>query len=270
MPRKNRFAPPGHWLHITQRGNDPSASLPQRRRSPLLPPPPRRPQPGALRARRRLHPHVESLPSGRNRGPSRRHFALHDGLRRPLRHVSQCCPPPPPSTSGKAASTPPCSIQPTGPPLCVTSNSTPSARAWPGGPRIMPRTLGPTPNSPAPLSPLADARRLAQRRMLASGMRRPVLDLPQPHEINRAKIDVTKNSAQCANFERPASMDGDGCAYFISRHHMMTPTDAHDGESLGFQKSYHLHAREARCLRHEPDLRVPDPTDGANSANSAW
>ena len=23
MPRKNRFAPPGYWLHITQRGNDP-------------------------------------------------------------------------------------------------------------------------------------------------------------------------------------------------------------------------------------------------------
>ena len=22
MPRKNRFAPPGYWLHITQRGND--------------------------------------------------------------------------------------------------------------------------------------------------------------------------------------------------------------------------------------------------------
>ena len=21
MPRKNRFAPPGYWLHITQRGN---------------------------------------------------------------------------------------------------------------------------------------------------------------------------------------------------------------------------------------------------------
>ena len=22
MSRKNRFAPPGYWLHITQRGND--------------------------------------------------------------------------------------------------------------------------------------------------------------------------------------------------------------------------------------------------------
>ena len=22
MPRKNRFAPPGYWLHISQRGND--------------------------------------------------------------------------------------------------------------------------------------------------------------------------------------------------------------------------------------------------------
>ena len=94
---------------------------------------------------------------------------------------------------------------------------------------------------PAPQAPLADA-----RRMLAASMPGPVLDpildIPQPQEINRAKVDVTKNAAQCANFERPASMDGDGCAYFLSRHHMMTPTDAHDRKSLGFEKSYHLHA----------------------------
>ena len=86
MPRKNRFAPPGYWLHITQRGNDRQRvflsdadrqyflDLLAARSAPCASPP------GV---------HVESLPFGRHRRPSRRHFALYDGLERPLHHLSQ-------------------------------------------------------------------------------------------------------------------------------------------------------------------------------------
>jgi len=58
--------------------------------------------------------------------------------------------------------------------------------------------------------------------------------LPQPRKIIRADIDVAQNASQRTNFESRVPVHRHGCSDLLSRHHVMTPANAHNGEALGF------------------------------------
>lgn len=58
--------------------------------------------------------------------------------------------------------------------------------------------------------------------------------LPQPRKIIRADIDVAQNASQRTNFESRVPVDRHGCLDLLSRHHAMTPANAHNGAALGF------------------------------------
>lgn len=90
--------------------------------------------------------------------------------------------------------------------------------------------------------------------------------LPQPGEILRSELDIPQNAPQRADFEGLASVDRHRRSDFLPRHDVMTATDSHHGEPLGFEKAHHLRSRGPRQLRHERDLPIPRPTGEVHSA----
>ena len=115
MPRRLRFAPPGYWLHLTQRGNN---------KQPVF---------STDADRQRFLDLVEQHSEERDVRVAActlmsNHFHLiavgdrQDAISHFMREVNATPPNAPPAASGKTASTRASSMTPTGKPLSATSN----------------------------------------------------------------------------------------------------------------------------------------------------